>query len=92
MYLNVKRIQSLGVKKIAVTALQPLGCLPLNTASSSFQQCDGNQNGLVNLHNVLLQQAVGKLNNETKDSSILILDLYSSFMTVFKNQGNGLGN
>ncbi|KAF3441688.1 hypothetical protein FNV43_RR15603 [Rhamnella rubrinervis] len=92
LYLNLKRIQNLGVKKIAVTALQPLGCLPRMTANSSFQQCNANQNGLVNLHNVLLQQAVGKLNNETKDSSILILDLYSSFMTVFKNKGDRLGS
>lgn len=92
LYLNLKRIQNLGVKKVAVTALQPLGCLPRTTANSSFQQCNANQNALVNLHNVLLQQAVGKLNNETKYSSILILDLYSSFMTVLKNKGDRLGN
>ncbi|XP_048322097.2 GDSL esterase/lipase At5g03610-like [Ziziphus jujuba] len=92
LYLNLKRIHSLGVNKIAVTALEPLGCLPRSTAITSFQQCNGTENTLVNLHNALLQQAVAKLNNETKDSAFLILDLYASFMTVFKNKGDGLGN
>ncbi|KAF4358516.1 hypothetical protein F8388_005172 [Cannabis sativa] len=92
LYVNLKQIHELGVKKIAVTALEPLGCLPPATAASSFQQCNGTQNALVNLHNLLLQQAVAKLNNETsKDSNIIILDLYSSFMSVFKNKGDPLG-
>ncbi|KAL5743181.1 hypothetical protein ACOSP7_029913 [Xanthoceras sorbifolium] len=92
--LNLKTIQSLGLKKVAVTALQPLGCLPRSTFASSFQQCNGTQNALVNFHNSLLQQAVAKLNNETiKDhSTFVILDLYSAFMTVFANKGDPLGS
>ncbi|PON83145.1 Lipase [Trema orientale] len=93
LYVNLKRIHDLGVKKIAVTALEPLGCLPSSTAVSSFRQCNGTQNSLVSFHNLLLQQAVAKLNNETsKDSTFLILDLYSSFMSVFKNKGDQLGS
>lgn len=92
LYVNLKRIHDLGVKKIAVTALEPLGCLPRSTAVTSFRQCNGTQNSLVGLHNLLLQQAVAKLNNENKDSPFLILDLYDSFMTVFKNKGNQPGD
>lgn len=89
--VNLKRVSEVGVKKIVVTALQPLGCLPGSTAEFSFQKCNGTQNLLVNFHNLLLQQAIAKLNNETKNSFI-ILDLYTSFMSVFKNKGDHLGN
>ena len=90
--VNLKRIHGLGVKKIAVTALEPLGCLPSSTAISSFQRCNGTENSLVNFHNLLLQQAVAKLNKETKASTFVILDLYDSFMTVLKNKGDHLGD
>ncbi|KAE8098526.1 hypothetical protein FH972_016581 [Carpinus fangiana] len=87
--VNLKVIHGLGVKKVAVTALQPLGCLPQSTATSSFRQCNGSQNSFVNVHNLLLKQVVAKLNNETKDdSAFVILDLYASFMSVFENKGD----
>ena len=90
--VNLKRIHGLGVKKIAVTALQPLGCLPRSTIKSSFQQCNGTENSLVSFHNLLLQQAVAKLNNDTKVSTFVILNLYDSFMSVLKNKGDQTGD
>lgn len=84
---NLKRIHGLGVKKVAVNALQPLGCLPSFTATSSFHKCNETINSLVSFHNLLLQQAVAKLNNETKDSPFVILDLYDSFMSILNSQG-----
>ncbi|KAK4478727.1 hypothetical protein RD792_014225 [Penstemon davidsonii] len=89
---NLKRIKEMGACKIAVTALQPLGCLPRMTQISSFKQCNATQNLAVNYHNLLLQQAVSKLNNETKDSSIFILDLYNSFTTVLNQKGDYQGD
>ncbi|XP_062165638.1 GDSL esterase/lipase At5g03610-like [Alnus glutinosa] len=86
--VNLKRIHGLGVKKVAVAGLQPLGCLPGNTATSSFRQCNGTVNSLVNFHNLLLKQAVAQLNNETKDSTFVILDLYAPFMSVIDNKGS----
>lgn len=87
--VNLKRIHGLGVQKIAVTGLQPLGCLPARTANSSFRKCNATENSLVSFHNLLLQQAVAKLNNETSTgrSSFVILDLYDSFMSVLENKG-----
>jgi hypothetical protein len=41
----------------------------------------------VNFHNLLLKQAVAQLNNETKDSTFVILDLYAPFMSVIDNKG-----
>ncbi|RVW48018.1 GDSL esterase/lipase [Vitis vinifera] len=81
-----------GNEKVAVTSLEPLGCLPQTTVSSSFQECNGTQNTAVTFHNLLLSQAVTKLNNETKDSPFVILDLYASFMSVFENKADHLGS
>ncbi|XVE76003.1 hypothetical protein DITRI_Ditri12bG0137700 [Diplodiscus trichospermus] len=84
--VNLKRIHNLGVRKIAVSALQPLGCLPQSTARFSFQQCNGTENSLVNLHNQLLAKAVNDLNKQTNSTSFFILDLYDAFWTVFNQK------
>ncbi|KAJ1419532.1 SGNH hydrolase superfamily [Sesbania bispinosa] len=83
---NLIRLQKLGVKKIVVGGLQPLGCLPLITAPSSFQRCNSTFNELVVLHNNLLNQSVTKLNQQSKDhTTFVILDLYDSFMSVLND-------
>ncbi|KAF5193561.1 GDSL esterase/lipase, partial [Thalictrum thalictroides] len=92
LVLDIKRIYALGVRKVAVTALQPLGCLPQSTVVSSFQTCNGEQNTFVNFHNQLLQEAVVKLNNSTKDSAFVILDFYNAFMSVFNRQKDKAGS
>ncbi|WCJ34339.1 GDSL-like Lipase/Acylhydrolase superfamily protein [Euphorbia peplus] len=79
---NIKRINKMGVKKMVIASLQPIGCLPQSTFMSSFRQCNSTQNQLVNFHNLLLQQAVSSFRNQTRDSTFLVLDLYSAFTTV----------
>ncbi|KAK4834074.1 hypothetical protein QYF36_016376 [Acer negundo] len=86
--LNLKRIHGLGVKKVAVTLMQPIGCLPMNSIHYSFQKCNETQNSYVTFHNHLLLQAVAKLNKQTKDSPFVILDLNRAFKTVFANKGS----
>ncbi|KAM5559527.1 hypothetical protein ABKV19_020938 [Rosa sericea] len=85
---SLKRIHDLGVKKILVTALEPVGCRPTSTAVFSYKKCNDTRNSLSRSHNLLLQQAVAKLNNQTKSSCFVILDLYTSFMSAFKNKGS----
>nr|DAD28790.1 TPA_asm: hypothetical protein HUJ06_030258 [Nelumbo nucifera] len=86
---NLKRIHSLGVKNVVVNGLQPIGCAPYITASSSSRQkCNETVNILVKLHNLLLNQAVNKLNSETNGSTYKIINLYSAFTTVLNNTGN----
>ncbi|CAM8968323.1 unnamed protein product [Rhodiola kirilowii] len=86
LVLNIQRVFNMGVKKVVVTSLQPLGCLPRITIETSFQSCNDAQNAAVQFHNLLLQQAVAKLNNGTQAGSdpYVILDLYSSFMSVLQ--------
>ncbi|KAI5425523.1 GDSL esterase/lipase At5g03610 [Lathyrus oleraceus] len=86
---NVIRIKELGVKKVIISNLQPVGCLPSVTASSSFKECNETSNNLlVAYHNTLLTEAVTKLNQQLNDNSSLpfiVLDLYDSFMSVLKH-------
>lgn len=93
LVLNLKRIETMGGKKIAVTGLQPLGCLPRETKVSAFQQCNETENTAALFHNLLLQQAVEKLNNESNSIKPLftILDLYTSFNKVLESKGNHSG-
>ncbi|KAI6674123.1 hypothetical protein NL676_002029 [Syzygium grande] len=81
---NMKRVYSLGVRKIAVAALQPLGCLPQFTAPS-FKKCNDTVGLLVDYHNEQLKGAVEKLNNETSPSTFIIVDLDSAFKWVIQN-------
>ncbi|XP_027175483.1 GDSL esterase/lipase At5g03610 [Coffea eugenioides] len=89
--VNLKRLHGLGARRIAVAALEPLGCLPRSTVLSSFQQCNVTQNTAVNFHNLLLNQAVSKLNNESRDSAYHVLDLYTTFTTLLENKGDVSG-
>ncbi|KAF7148600.1 hypothetical protein RHSIM_Rhsim03G0077600 [Rhododendron simsii] len=87
--VNLKRIHDMGVRKVAVTAIEPFGCLPKFTVANSFQQCNETVNTLARLHNTLLQQAVAKLNSECKDpEAFIILDLYDAFASILNNKGN----
>ncbi|XP_052172325.1 GDSL esterase/lipase At5g03610-like [Diospyros lotus] len=88
--VNLKSIHAMGLKRVAVGALQPLGCLPTITFANSFQQCNSTVNAAVDFHNSLLQQAVAKLNNDShSNSSYFIIDLHSPFISVLNKTGNG---
>ncbi|KAJ0715071.1 putative GDSL lipase/esterase, SGNH hydrolase superfamily [Helianthus annuus] len=82
----LKLIHDTGVRRVLVTSLQPVGCLPRETVVSSYKQCNESRNTAASYHNQLLQQAVTTLNNNTKDSSFLILDIFSAFNTALKSK------
>ncbi|KAI6697872.1 hypothetical protein NL676_017991 [Syzygium grande] len=87
--LDIKRIHDLGVKMIAIAGLQPLGCLPSITVSDSYRTCNATANSFVTFHNQLLQQAVTKLNNQTRSSpAFVVVDLYTSFMSVLNDKAS----
>ncbi|KAK9671520.1 hypothetical protein RND81_12G035900 [Saponaria officinalis] len=85
LVLNLQRIYNLGVKKISVTTLQPLGCLPRTTYPTLYQECNTIFNKASKFHNVLLQEAVSKLNNVTNNSALspfVTIDFYQAFSSV----------
>ncbi|KAF8021825.1 hypothetical protein BT93_G2077 [Corymbia citriodora subsp. variegata] len=86
---NLKRIRGLGVRKIAVTALQPLGCLPQLTAVSSFKNCSSSWNSITRLHNHQLHRSLQELKknesimgSSSSLSSLVVLDLHSAFVSA----------
>ncbi|WJX20229.1 hypothetical protein P8452_09807 [Trifolium repens] len=91
--LNLKRIQSLGINKIAVELMEPLGCLPVFTQSYSYEKCNETLNMVAMNHNQLLVQAVDKLNKEIGKPVFVTLDLYTAFLsTIASMQKNHDGN
>ena len=86
---NVKRIRELGVRKIGITAMEPLGCLPQFTVSTSYQKCSDTENSIAEYHNQVLLESVRKLNNESDDKSLfVVLDLYKAFSTALNLRQN----
>ncbi|KAL6289309.1 hypothetical protein ACE6H2_006819 [Prunus campanulata] len=80
--VDLERIHGLGVRKIAVTAIGPLGCLPRMTSFLSYQNCSEVANLVSIFHNQILRQKVEELNKETKKSSFVILDLYNASLSA----------
>ncbi|ONI21683.1 hypothetical protein PRUPE_2G081000 [Prunus persica] len=82
--VDLKRIHDLGVQKIAVTTIEPLGCLPSITSSLSYQNCNEFANMASMYHNQILLQKLEELNKETKNSAFIDLELYNAFMSAVK--------
>ncbi|CAN6438815.1 unnamed protein product [Victoria cruziana] len=83
--VNLKRILGLGVPKVAMMGMQPLGCLPIRTAATSYKSCDAMSDAAVAYHNGLLQKAVESISATlSPPSAIAILDLYSSFNSTLQ--------
>lgn len=92
LVLDLQRIHGLGVRRVGVTAMHPLGCLPMTTASISHKNCSENGNWLAKFHNQMLQENIENLNNEAGAPVFVILDLYSAFMSALNLQNNHPGN
>ncbi|KAL5801903.1 hypothetical protein ACOSQ3_033535 [Xanthoceras sorbifolium] len=93
LVMNLKSIQNLGVERIVVTGMEPMGCLPQLSAFSSYNNCSESWNSASIFHNQILQQELQKLNSIERDNSAFItLDLYSAFMSALKMQPHQSGN
>ncbi|KAK6933526.1 GDSL lipase/esterase [Dillenia turbinata] len=89
--VNLKRIHNLGVRKILVTSIEPLGCLPRIAAKFLYKKCSQIENSATTFHNQLLQQVVRDLNNATHQSAFRIIDLNYAFLSAMKKQNNHTG-
>ncbi|BAT94545.1 hypothetical protein LR48_Vigan02g181400 [Vigna angularis] len=84
MSVNLNRIHSLGINKVAVGSLIPIGCLPTLNAISFRTNCIGLFNLVSQDHNKKLLEAIQKLNNQTGKSVFITLDLYNSFLSTIE--------
>ncbi|XP_052311045.1 GDSL esterase/lipase At5g03610-like [Populus trichocarpa] len=76
---------SASLKRIAVTTLWPLGCLPILTAFSSYQNYSETWNIASKFHNQKLQQAIRRMNSESRVYTYETLNLYTAFMSKLNN-------
>lgn len=85
--LNIKRIHSLGIKNIAVSALEPLGCLPHATAANSYQKCNEDVvSAVVLYHNNLLYRTLEELNKKGgKSINIVPLNIHGPFRMIIED-------
>ncbi|XWS65705.1 hypothetical protein CRYUN_Cryun05aG0136400 [Craigia yunnanensis] len=84
--INLERIHGLGVKRIAVTLIEPIGCLPQQAASSSYINCSEVWNSGSMFHNQVLEQTLKKLNDKSNTPVFITLDLYNAFNSALNNQ------
>ncbi|XP_019151447.1 PREDICTED: GDSL esterase/lipase At5g03610-like [Ipomoea nil] len=90
--LNLKRIHEMGIPKVAVTAMEPLGCLPLVAfTTGNYPNCDEHTNNITRFYNQMLKQRVDKLNDQTDGSPFVFLDLYAAFMSAMNIEHNHPG-
>lgn len=77
MKSDIERILNLGIGKVIVTGLHPLGCSPYFTRRLNFTNCDVLANMGALVHNTALKQVLNRL--DPTQSSILLLDLNDPF-------------
>ncbi|KAL8050559.1 hypothetical protein ABFX02_06G088500 [Erythranthe guttata] len=88
MFLNLKRVNSLGINKIGITGIQPIRCSPRNTATSSFKNCDSAQNKLSKSHNEMLKQSVMAFNYAAAAPVFIRPILYNAFFLALQIDQN----
>ncbi|KAM0901359.1 hypothetical protein ACQ4PT_020049 [Festuca glaucescens] len=73
---NVEQLQKLGVRKVLVNNLHPVGCTPSQTRAHNYTACDVFGNLGASVHNNNLKQVMqGKQN-------VHIVDLYTAFSNI----------
>ncbi|KAE9619294.1 putative SGNH hydrolase-type esterase domain-containing protein [Lupinus albus] len=82
--VNIKRIHSLGAKKIVVSLLQPIGCLPTASVISLYYSCIDLFNKVPRNHNKMMLQIVEDYNKEIGEPVFRTLDLYNAFFSAIK--------
>ncbi|XP_021733183.1 GDSL esterase/lipase At5g03610-like [Chenopodium quinoa] len=88
LVLDLQRIHNLGVPKIAVTAMEPLGCLPAITLFSGYKNCTQGINDISLTHNQLLQANLKTISSKTSNEpgAFFTLDLYGAFLSALQKQ------
>ncbi|KAL6657745.1 hypothetical protein ACP70R_005525 [Stipagrostis hirtigluma subsp. patula] len=81
---GVTRLRKLGVKKVMVNTLPPLGCKPGWTRQNNYTACVSPENVVPLYHNMYLRQ---KLSNLSESGDVLLLDLHKIFTEIIHTPG-----
>ncbi|KAE9619285.1 putative triacylglycerol lipase [Lupinus albus] len=82
--INLRRIHNLGAKKIIVSLLQPVGCLPTISVASLYTDCVDLLNMIPRYHNKKILENVEDLNKKIGKPVLRTLDLYNSFLSAIQ--------
>lgn len=82
----MRDLYKLGARKIDLTGLPPMGCLPLERATNpeSRDACNERYNRVAWDFNSKLQRLINQLNKELSGVTIVYGDIYYLFMDVIK--------
>lgn len=83
---NVKRLQDIGINKILVNNLHPLGCTPWQARPSNYTKCTDFPNMGAMIHNNQLLKKVGDMDN------VKIVDLNTAFDNIIGPHSPGSGS
>ncbi|KAM3336224.1 hypothetical protein ACQJBY_030295 [Aegilops geniculata] len=76
MAANVEQLLKLGVTKVLVNNLHPVGCTPSQTRTNNYTTCDIFENLGASIHNNNLKQVM------TAKKNVHIVDLYTTFINI----------
>ena len=76
---NVEQLQKLGVRKVLVNNLHPVGCMPSQTRTGNYTACDVFGNLGASVHNSNLKQVMEAKKN------VHVIDLYTAFANIVDN-------
>ena len=80
--IEVEALYQLGFNAIAVTNLEPVGCLPLATYSNNFTSCNET---LSVPHNLQLQFKIAGLQLNHPTTKFIVIDFYTAFQIAIGN-------
>ncbi|GFP97841.1 GDSL esterase/lipase at1g06990 [Phtheirospermum japonicum] len=86
----VKELYYLGCRKMVVTGLPPIGCLPIQLTSKSpiLRTCIHKENADARSYNAKLERLLPRIEAELTGSKILYVDAYNPLMDMIVNPQN----
>lgn len=85
--IDLVRLYNIGIRKVAVTSMEPLGCLPIAAVDYSYKRCNETSNKVAIFHNLLLRKAVETIRKNLAGLSLVVLDQYTSVMSILSHPG-----
>jgi phospholipase/lecithinase/hemolysin len=73
---SVQRLQEMGVAKVLVNNLPPVGCSPSQTTPSGFTRCDRGGNNYAKVHNRELKKQLRAMDD------VHVIDLNTAFTNI----------
>ena len=87
--IDLEALYQFGFAAIAVTNLEPIGCLPFFTFSNDYTSCIETLNSEISIpHNVQLTNKVASLQFSHINTKFILIDLYNAFLVSKGNKYN----